>query len=168
MSAHGANAMRGVRIDRAASSPMRLSVGLTGGHDGDTVRGKECSSSQRSGTRARQHRGFFVPGFLHMAGRATDTTPRKGEEVHRLRSATNLPATRRARVVAIPLGFSISRRSRPMTAHAVISSRFLCPACRRCRAWPGCFSATTRPVSRAPAALQTTCQPSAATLRPRR
>ena len=63
---------------------------------------KECESSERSGIRTRQHCGFFAPGIRSMAGRATDTTARKGKEVHRLRSAFNLPATSRGCVKASP------------------------------------------------------------------
>lgn len=79
------------------------------------VAGKESKGSERSGIRARQIRGFCLPGFLRYAGRATDTRPRTGKEVRRLRSAFNLPAYQRARVKALPLGFSISRRSRLMS-----------------------------------------------------
>lgn len=74
---------------------------------------KERRNSERSGIRTRQSCGFFVPGFY--AGRVTDTTPREGEEVRRLRSVSNLPASRRARVETSLLGISISRRRRQMS-----------------------------------------------------
>lgn len=63
---------------------------------------KECRNSETSGIRTRQLCGFFTPGHRVMAGRATDTTARKGKEVHRLVSVTNLPATSRVRVVTAP------------------------------------------------------------------
>lgn len=70
------------------------------------IRRKEGKSSERSGIRTRQLCGFFVPGIpFCTAGRATDKTPRKGEEVHRLRSALNLPATLPVRVRATRRGF---------------------------------------------------------------
>lgn len=64
--------------------------------------GMECEDSEYSGIRTRQLCGFFAPAPCVMAGRATDTTPRKGKEVHRLCSVFNLPATRRRRVKTIP------------------------------------------------------------------
>lgn len=79
---------------------------------------KECESSERSGIRIRQ-RGFFVPGIQSTAGRATDTTPGNGEEVHRLRSAFNLPATMPARVKAFRYGFSELTQERFMPAAAL-------------------------------------------------
>jgi len=81
---------------------------------------KEFESSERSGHRIRQ-RGFFAPGFCSMAGRATDTTPRKGEEVHRLRSAFNLPATPPVRVKATRRGFIELTQESPMH-HSHLSS----------------------------------------------
>lgn len=71
------------------------------------IAAKEIKNSERSGIRARQHRGFFVPGHLFCtAGRATDTTLRKGKEVRRLRSVLNLPASSLGCVRTAPRGFN--------------------------------------------------------------
>lgn len=83
-----------------------ITLVVDNGQHAGNLRGKECRNSERSGHRTRQSRGFFVPGIrLSTAGRATDTTPRKGEEVQRLRSLTNLPATSPVRVVTPLRGF---------------------------------------------------------------
>jgi hypothetical protein len=63
---------------------------------------EECESSKHSGIRTRNICGFLLPGHPAMAGRATDTRPENGKEVHRLCTAFNLPATLRGRVKAVP------------------------------------------------------------------
>ena len=85
---------------------------LTSDHSGGRIRGKECRNSERSGIRTRQLCGFFVPAsFAVEAGRATDTTPRKGEEVHRLRSVSNLPATSQGCVETAPRDSHLTQES---------------------------------------------------------
>lgn len=79
----------------------------------------ECDDSETSGTRTRQLCGFFVPGIRVMAGRATDTTARKGKEVHRLVSVINLPATSRVRVMTAPRVFKLDKEQ-AMTTTALV------------------------------------------------
>jgi hypothetical protein len=74
---------------------------------------KECQNSEHSGIRARQSSRFFCAHAMSMAGRATDTRPRKGEEVHRLCSVLNLPATSRGVSERLREGSSNSHRSLP-------------------------------------------------------
>ncbi|WP_272898738.1 BRO-N domain-containing protein, partial [Xylella fastidiosa] len=117
--------MNGTFDDRVLGNlDARCGPSLTTVRRCGTVAGKECSSSEHSGNRTRQSRGFFVPGSMTMAGRATDKKPRKGEEVHRLCTATNLLATRRGRAVATSPRFFTSHRSRHMSVPSVIPFSF--------------------------------------------
>ena len=84
---------------------------LTPTPTGRTLRRKERKNSEPSGIRTRQLCGFFVPGILLYAGRVTDTTPRKGEEVRRLGSVLNLPASSRVVRKNTPARFIHSPRS---------------------------------------------------------
>lgn len=99
-------------VDSASAS---LPNTLTTQPQADYPKVKECDDSEHSGIRTRQTSGFFAPGPCVMAGRATDTTPRKGKEVHRLCSVINLPATPRDRVMTAPRGFQKLAQETVMT-----------------------------------------------------
>ncbi len=117
--------MNGTFDDRVLGNlDSRYGPSLTTAHRCGTLAGKECKDSESSGYRTRQSRGFFVPGSMTMAGRATDKKPRKGEEVHRLLSVFNLPATQRRRVKTTSLRFSNLSRSRHMSVPSVIPFSF--------------------------------------------
>lgn len=99
-----AHAMDGLlRCQEAARLGERRAVIVDIAAARSILRGKECKNSVASGTRPDRQRFFCARAS--MAGRATDTTPRKGEEVHRLATVLNLPATSRDCVRTAPRDF---------------------------------------------------------------